>query len=177
MDRTQRTPEEVMRAAQEALAAENFSEPWGADADHLKTEADVERTADAGFCFFTIDPSAYVANEADRMSEAHLSASVNGMVNDKIFPNANWTSFYLDKKFPLASGELVFSRETLFRAAVKYGRAVAHCERIALAIIRETGEEDAKGQPLNTGSYEIEISVDETDSPTSILEHLFFALE
>jgi hypothetical protein len=177
MDRTQRTPEEVMAAAQQALASENFREPWGADADHLKTEADVERTADAGFCFFTIDPSAYVVNEADRMSEAHLSGAVNGMVNDKILPDANWTASYLDKKFPIASGELSFTRETLFRAAVKYGRAVAHCERIACAIVAATGEEDAKGQPLNTGKYEIEISVDETDSPTSIVEHLFFALE
>src|SRR5436190_22027152 len=42
MDRTQRTPEDVMIAAQDALAKEGFNQPWGADADHLKTEADVK---------------------------------------------------------------------------------------------------------------------------------------
>src|SRR5205085_10932960 len=92
MDRTQRTPEEVMTAAADALDKEGFSGPWGADADHLKTEADVQRTAAAGFCFFTIDPSAFVVNEADRMPEAELTKSVDTMVNDGVFNNAAWTS-------------------------------------------------------------------------------------
>ena len=52
MTRTDRTPKEVMEAAQRALAALNYTEPWGADADHLKTPEDVSRTTEAGFCFF-----------------------------------------------------------------------------------------------------------------------------
>jgi tagaturonate epimerase len=167
MDRTQRTPEEVMRAAQEALAAENFREAWGADADHLKTEADVQRTAAAGFCFFTIDPSAFVVNEADRMSEADLATQVEALVKDGIFPNASWAGWYLDKKFEVASGALPFTRETLFRAAVKYARAIAHVEKMGGYIRAASGSKP----------FEIEVSVDETDSPTSIVEHLFFALE
>jgi hypothetical protein len=167
MDRTQRTPEEVMRAAQEALAAEKFNEPWGADADHLKTEADVQRTAAAGFCFFTIDPSAFVVNEADRTSEAELTAQIEALVKDGIFPSAAWTSLYLEKKFDVASGGLSFTRETLFRAAVKYARAIAHVEKMS-GYIRAA----SANKP-----FEIEVSVDETDSPTSIVEHLFFALE
>src|SRR6266571_3133421 len=67
MARTERTPEEVMRAAQSALTTASYRGPWGADADHLKTLEDVERTADAGFCFFTIDPSEFVNNYADEM--------------------------------------------------------------------------------------------------------------
>jgi hypothetical protein len=55
----------------------------------------------------------------------------------------------------------------LRRAAVKYGRAIAHSATMARHI-----EAAAAGRP-----YEIEVSVDETDSPTSPLEHLFFALE
>src|SRR5438552_13364468 len=55
MARTQRTPEAVMQAAQSALGRANYRRPWGADADHLKTPEDVQRTAAAGFCFFTID--------------------------------------------------------------------------------------------------------------------------
>lgn len=167
MDRTQRTPEEVMSAAQKALAAENFNEPWGADADHLKTEADVQRTAAAGFCFFTIDPSPFVVNEADRMSESDLTSQTDALVKDGIFPNASWTSSYLDQDFPIKTGLLKFSKETLFRAAVKYARAIAHCEKMAGYIRAASG----------VRPYEIEISVDETDSPTLIVEHLFFALE
>ncbi len=169
MDRTHRTAEEVMSAAQSALAAEGYTSPWGADADHLKTEADVQRTASAGFCFFTIDPSAFVVNEADRMDEAALQREVDSMVNDGVFASANWTNDYLEKEFPLQgnSDPLRFSRETLFRADVKYARAIAHCEKMAGHI-----KAASASRP-----FEIEVSVDETDSPTSIVEHLFFALE
>src|SRR5688572_5222099 len=55
MQRTNRTPEEVMSAARGALGTTGFTGGWGADADHLKTPEDVRRTAAAGFCFFTID--------------------------------------------------------------------------------------------------------------------------
>ena len=55
-----------------------FEEGWrsgfGADADHLKTFEDIDRTVDAGFTFFTVDPSAYVDNEADTDDEATLRA-------------------------------------------------------------------------------------------------------
>ena len=44
----------------------------GADADHLKTTEDVTRTVDAGFCFFTIDPSDHVDQAADDYSAAQL---------------------------------------------------------------------------------------------------------
>src|SRR5947209_9850791 len=60
MTRTQRTPAEVMAAAQQGIRKEGWTGAWGADADHLKTKEDVESLAAAGFTFFTIDPSAFV---------------------------------------------------------------------------------------------------------------------
>src|SRR3990172_4117182 len=57
-----------------ALEAEGFTGPWGADADHLKTEADVDVTAEAGFVFFTIDPSEHVDDRADSYSRDELKA-------------------------------------------------------------------------------------------------------
>lgn len=163
MDRTQRTAEEVMAAAQAGIKSAGWDQAWGADADHLKTEADVQRTAAAGFCFFTIDPSAFVVNEADRMDEARLKQEVASQVADKVFADTGWTSHYFGKSF----GQLRFTEEKLLRAAVKYARAIAHCEKMGGHI-----EKASAGRP-----YEIEVSVDETDSPTSTLEHLFFALE
>jgi len=82
MARTQRTPEEVMRAAQVALAKSGYATPWGADADHLKTAEDVRATAAAGFCFFTIDPSEFVSNHADAMPGADLEGQVALMEKD-----------------------------------------------------------------------------------------------
>jgi hypothetical protein len=169
MQRTGRTPGEVMGAAKSALAAEGFTGPWGADADHLKTPEDVRRTAEAGFCFFTIDPSAHVSNDADRMSTTELTAAAAAMVKDGTFDAPGWEGEYLSRDFELGGGlpPLRFNTVSLRRAAVKYGRAVAHSAAMARHI-----RDACAGRP-----FEIEVSVDETDSPTRPLEHLFYALE
>ena len=168
MQRTQRTPADVMKAARDGLAAEGYAGAWGADADHLKTPEDVRQTAAAGFCFFTIDPSAHVVNEADRMPPTDLAAAVAGMVKDGTFDAPGWEAEYLSRAFELDGlPPLRFAAVPLRRAAVKYGRAIAH----SVATARHIADASA-GRP-----YEIEVSVDETESPTSPLEHLFFALE
>ena len=53
------------------------------------------------------------------------------------------------------------------RAAVKYGRAVAH----VAALYRHLAS------ICPAGGFELEVSVDETDTPTSHAEHLFIARE
>jgi len=167
MTRTQRSAEEVMSAAQRALAAANYTAPWGADADHLKTTEDIDKTAKAGFTFFTLDPSPFVNNEADRLDQATLAAQVAALLKDGIFP-AGWDAEYLKSAYDAgpAGGSLKFEREGLHRAAVKYGRAINQ-----VALLFNHLETTVK-RP-----YEIEVSVDETDTPTKPLEHLFWALE
>ena len=168
LDRTDRTAEEVMEAARTAVSEAGYGEPWGADADHLKTREDVERMAVAGYCFFTIDPSSYVNNLADGMSESKLAAEVEDQVSEGVFGGHSPESLYLGRTFEIGeNGAVTFDKESLHRAVAKYGRAIADVENMAGYIAEESGHRP----------YEIEVSVDETDSPTSILEHLFFALE
>src|SRR3954468_16497121 len=168
MSRTNRTPGEVMEAAQNALASANYSKAWGADADHLKTPEDVRKTAEAGFCFFTIDPSEHVSNFADRMDPTQVEAAIAQLEADKIFAGGSWKEPYLKRKFEISpSLTLQFTPEQLQRAAIKYGRAIAHSAEMGRHIAQAN-----QGRP-----FEIEISVDETDTPTSPLEHLFFGLE
>src|SRR4051794_19475682 len=57
MARTGRTPGRVMSDALAGMRGAGWSGRTGADADHLKTNEDVDVTAAAGFTFFTIDPS------------------------------------------------------------------------------------------------------------------------
>lgn len=169
LTRTQRTPEEVMRAAQTALTAAGHTAAWGADGDHLKTPEDVQRVAAAGFCFFTIDPSAYVNNGADTMDEAALRAEVSAQEAEGLFSGFDWQDYYLNRVFNVSPrfAPFRFDEESLFRAAVKYARATAHAALMGEAIAKASA-----GRP-----FDIEVSVDETDSPTTPLEHLFFALE
>ena len=168
LTRTQRTPEEVMEAAQNALRDAGYDRPWGADADHLKTHDDVIVTSRAGYTFFTIDPSEFVVNEADEMAEAALDEAVRAQETDGLYAGDTVASLYLHKRFDIPNhADILFDKECLYRAAAKYGRAIAHCEIMAGWIAQEN-----RHRP-----YEIEVSVDETDSPTAPQEHLFFALE
>ena len=167
MERTQRTPTDVMLAAQNSLATLGWTKPWGADADHHKTEADVKKTGAAGFTFFTIDPSAFVGNDADTMSEAQLSAAVAQQVADGVWDSTAWDAPYLNKSFDIGPLSLRFTREHLHRAAVKYARAIHHAAKVAGAI----------GEACAGRGFEIEVSVDETDSVTTPLDHLFVGLE
>jgi hypothetical protein len=167
MERTQRTPTDVMEAAQKHLAKLGWSGDWGADADHHKTSEDVKRSGQAGFTFFTLDPSAFVVNDADRMSEPELRVAVQKQYNEGVWGSLAWDQQYLNKTFDIGPLSLSFTKETLWRAAVKYGRAIYHAARVSLAI------EEACGRR----KFEIELSVDETDSITSPLDHLFVGLE
>jgi hypothetical protein len=114
MERTKRTPEQVLGAAQNALAKLGWTQPWGADADHHKTAEDVRRSAAAGFTFFTIDPSALVNNAADRMSLPQLEAAIKTLETEGILPDAEWRQFYLGGRFEVSERlALRFTPETL----------------------------------------------------------------
>jgi hypothetical protein len=62
---------------------------------------------------------------------------------------------------------IAFDERTLAKSAVKYGRAVAHVTRMYRHL-----EGAAAGRP-----FEMEVSVDETDEPTSHAEHVYVATE
>lgn len=55
MERTQRTAVQVLPDATWGAFRAGWRGPLGADADHLKTPAEVDETAAAGFTFFTLD--------------------------------------------------------------------------------------------------------------------------
>ncbi|HEY2827886.1 MAG TPA: tagaturonate epimerase family protein [Pirellulales bacterium] len=163
MARTQRTATQVMRAAVDAIQYARFTEPWGADADHLKTPEDVRITAEAGFVFFTIDPSDYVDRKSDDYTPAVLEQRFS-----EISREIDWVDSYLGKDVKVLDGpRVVFDRLTVIRAAVKYGKAITHALHMGQCIRREAGE---RSQP-----FEIELSVDETDQPTSVAEHYIIA--
>ncbi|MEQ8848905.1 tagaturonate epimerase family protein [Botrimarina sp.] len=162
MTRTSRTPGEVMAAATEVLSAEGFSDPWSADADHLKTPDDVRRTMSAGFVFFTLDPSEHVDQKADRYSKAELEERF-ALCKDE----APWVNTYQGRTVRLGSAEFTLDEPTLVRAAVKYGHAINAAIELGRFV---QGEAAAQGRPC-----EIELSVDETEEPTTYAEHYVIA--
>ena len=104
MTRTGRNAEGVMRDALDGMRKAGWDGITGADADHLKTTADVDATAAAGFTFFTIDPSAHVDPHADGYDEPTLRdkfASVSGEID--------WVDEYRGRSIGLATGTGTFS--------------------------------------------------------------------
>jgi hypothetical protein len=163
MARTGRTPAGVMHDALTGARAAGWTGRIGADADHLKTTNDVDATAAVGFTFFTIDPSDHVDAHADDYDESTLRAKFAGVAGE-----VAWIDHYRGKSVTLDTGTIVsLSEEACFRAAVKYGRALNHALMLADHI--------AKVHERSGRDYEIELSVDETEQPTTLAEHYMIA--
>lgn len=155
--RTGRTPQQVIDDAKRALDAAGWDAPWGADADHLKTLEDIPSFVKAGYTFFTVDPGEFVDNTADTDSLEVLRQKAT---------DADWdalSALYLRQKGDQVWGR--FEEESLLRAIVKYGKAIGH----AAAMFHRLS--DMKEE------FDFEVSVDETDAPTTPLEHFFLVSE
>lgn len=155
--RTGRTPQQVLDDAKRAVDAAKWDAPWGADADHLKTVDDLSPFVEAGYTFFTVDPGEHVDNAADTDSIDGLKQKLAGFNWDEL------SALYLHGKGEQVWGR--FEEQSLLRATVKYGRAIRHAATLfeRLSELKET--------------FDFEVSVDETDSPTTPLEHFFIANE
>ena len=163
MTRTSRTPEGVMQDALSALEACGWEGTTGADADHLKTTDDVDVTMAAGFTFFTLDPSGFVDQQADDYIE-NIVLQKFEMIKDDI----GWFDDYQGQSITLPSETVVrFDELTLKRAAVKYGEAINEAVKLS-DYIRQQAEDSGR-------SFEIELSVDETEQPTTLAEHYIIA--
>lgn len=163
MTRTGRNPEGVMADAMNGALAAGWDGAIGADADHLKVNEDVDITAAAGFTFFTIDPSDDVDQQADDYDEATLREKFAAAQD-----HATWYNDYVGKTITLPSGSKIeLDEQACMRAAVKYGSAITRALKLG-DYIKTVNE--AAGQ-----DYEIELSVDETDQPTTLAEHYIIA--
>lgn len=166
MQRTGRSPGDVIADATWGTFEAGWREVVGADADHLKTPADIDVCAAEGFTFFTIDPSAHVDGEADTAAPHRIAERVRALPwQDLETSESDLERLYVGRKITLEDRVLHLDRAAILRAAVKYGRAIAH----VAAMYRHL---ESKGVP-----FELEVSVDETDTPTSHAEHVYVVSE
>ncbi|HWR65997.1 MAG TPA: tagaturonate epimerase family protein [Bellilinea sp.] len=169
--RTGRTPQEVMDDAMWGVFQEGWQMPWGADADHLKQVSDLPVFVASGYTFFTVDPGEHVDAEADTAGVPVLMEKITGQT---------WGEL---GTAPLGQKELVYSFQAFcdqagwrcdtadvelgaLRAFAKYGRAVIHITKMYRAL-----------KELKPGGFDFEVSVDETETPTSLLEHFYIVSE
>ncbi len=163
MVRSRRTAQNVMDDATWGVFAMNYRSGFGCDADHLKNTDVIDRGIAAGFIGFTLDPSDYVDNAAHTDDPATLRTKYAALPWDAL----DSTPDSLRKRYTGSSPAGEISEVMLWRAACKYGAALADVVQMARHIAARLD-----GQP-----YDLEVSVDETDTPTSPAEHYFIASE
>lgn len=168
MERTGRTPREVLDDATWGTLLGGWTDIVGADADHLKTPYDIDICLVAGYSFFTFDPGEYVDDRAESSDNVALQGLFEGLPWDELEDDpASLVSRYLENPLDLETRSLSFSERDVREAAVKYGRAVAHVARMFRHLSGSARPED----------FEVEVSVDETETPTSHAQHAFIARE
>jgi tagaturonate epimerase len=169
LQRTQRTAQEVMDAASWAVFQEGYQDGFGSDADHIKTTEDIDLMLQAGFLMFTIDPGSHVDNAVDSYSESELNEKLKKLpwkdLEDSV---EKAVKRYVDQKIDLGKDfSLSPSKLEVSRAFVKYGSAVSVTKKLYQHLANK----------ISSDAFELEISVDETDSDTTPFEHYFMANE
>jgi hypothetical protein len=150
---TGRTYEDVLDSVSFAVFREGFKKAWGADGDHLKTVKDVEYALSLGFTMITLDCSDHIKNNVTEQNAPPLPASLK----DK----------YLGRQFDVGEGQVLsFTEGELRQITGIYGGA------INFAV-------DMYNRFLKGGKYgaDFEMSIDETSTPTTPLQHYFVARE
>ena len=164
MARARRSPQQVMDDVTWAVVETGYRDGFGCDADHVKTEEEIDRCIDAGFIGFTLDPGQYVCATADTEDAVALRKHLAELPWDTLQSNPkDHRRLYVTGQ---TSGD-AFSEETYLRAAVKYGPALAQTARLHAHLRGRFG----------AAPFDLEVSVDETDTPTTPEQHRFIALE
>ena len=165
LERTQRTPSDVMKDAFWDIFEKGFIKGYGADADHLKKEQDIENYIKAGFRMFTIDIIDDINDDVYEMSENQIRDKLSKGCEKDIFQK------YKSKGKILLKGKkqdliMNIQEDELAGTAVKFSSAILKIEKLYHFIYSKIG-----------GDFDLEISVDESNYPTTYLDHYVLVSE
>lgn len=158
LTRTGRRPGDVLRDTVAALERNSFGGVWSADADHLKSQEDINAAASAGFVYFTLSVSDLVDPRADDYSPSEIEKRFKDLHDD-----VHWADCYHGQPVTFDGGSLTLERAAGRRAAVKFGRALAHAVKLAAHAERVMAK---RREP-----HEIELCLDDTAAPATPAEH------
>lgn len=156
---THRTYEDVLDAASFAVYRDGYRKGFGADGDHLKKSEEVVMALKLGYTMITLDCSEHMHNEFADMSEDELAT--------RYMPHPELEKKYIGKTFDVGEGVKVTFDEAPFKRMV-----MVYSEVIEFAA-------SMYDKYFTDGTYDadFEVSIDETTTPTTPLEHFFVANE
>jgi hypothetical protein len=163
LDMTHRTFGDVVADAAFLVLQEGFEEGWGADGDHLKNLPSIDRALAQEMPMITLDLTEVMRPEvadftADQVDAdfAQLSEAEQKRIDED----------YSDKTYSVGRFSLTFTQLEARRCAVMYGPALDFAKEVDQYLRKHRGDQ-----------YDLEISIDETTTPTLPEHHYFFARE
>lgn len=137
-----------------------YKDGFGADGDHLKNEAHINMALAAGVTMLTLDLSDELKPDAANMSCGELDSAFNKLPESL---RKRLITTYVENS---PSDLVKFSREELMRCAVIYSSAMDFAATVGRML-----------ESNGAGKVDLEISIDETTTPTEPEDHFFVANE
>lgn len=160
---TGRTYEDVLTAAAWAVFQEGYTRGFGADGDHLKTAGEVKMALDCGFTMITLDCSEHIRNDITGLSDSEVEVLYSNVPGDD---RHRLESKYLNSEIKVDGTFIKFSDSEFKRIILIYLNAIKYTISIYHQVIASAGR-----------SIDFEMSIDETQTPTSPGAHYVVAKE
>lgn len=154
---TGRSFEQVLDDVSFAVFREDFQHPFGADGDHLKKPEEIEQALSAGYTMITLDCSEHIRNDVAVLTDEEVLARYQ--------PDTALEQKYIGRDFIVSPAlKLHFGAEDFRRMVLIYGEAIAFITKVY-------------AEHIQSRDVDFEISIDETMTPTTPLQHFFVAKE
>ncbi len=163
LDFTNRTYEKVLDDVCFGVYQEGYHGGFGADGDHLKTIADIEDALSCGYTMITLDCSEQIGRGVEDLAPQERLIQYQSYALEY---RERIESQYLGKQITIDGISYCFQLDELVTASLIYKDALSFVEKVYLQCIKPNKE-----------SVDFELSIDETESITTEIGHLFVALE
>ncbi len=161
---TGRTYVDVVCDASWLVFQEGYEDGYGADGDHLKNFAAIDTALKARMPMITLDLTDVMRPEVARWSTEQIDAAFGELPGET---QTRIEASYAGKTFDVGPGvQVEIEPVEARRCALMYGPALDFSKEVNDYLRVKTG-----------GAYDLEISVDETTTPTLPAHHLFIARE
>lgn len=151
---TNRSYEDVLDCVSYSVLEEGFKKGFGADGDHLKKASEIEYALSLGYTMITLDCSEHINNNVNSLSIDQIKKEYS--ITKEIIEK------YINKEFEIEGEKIVYTLDDLYRCNAIYSDAIS----FATSIFHKYFENNLA---------DFEISIDETETPTTPLQHFFVA--
>ncbi len=165
---THRTFQNVLDDVTFQVFQSGYRDGFGADADHLKTLDDIRVAVETGMTMITLDVSDVMRAETPALTDSQLQSAFDQLPPDE---RAVLQTEYAGKTFKLegriGNSEITLSEREARVCAVMYTPALNFTAEVYALLVSLRG----------AGNFDLEMSIDETATPTLPGHHLFVIRE